>query len=640
VPTCPFRRAGKRALAAEVYGGSLPGGGELGVKVLFLINDGFGIGGTIKTTFNLGAALAARGHDVEVLSTARRRDVPQMPVDPAIKLMSLVETRPEHADYDKAAVGRGEPARVYPRADFRASDYDRHVEQRYRDYLRGSDADVVIATRPGLIVYAATFTPRHMVRIGQEHLIRGQHRKAILQAMPKHIAKLDAFVTVSARDAEDYRGRLRLPRTKLMFIPNSIPEPGLPPSHGRAKLVVAAGRLVASKRYDVLIRAFAKVVAERPDWQLRIYGDGKEAPALRALVLELGLHNHVRMMGGYSPIEPEWAKGAIAAVSADREPFGMTLVEAMRCGVPVVSTDAPHGPGEILEHGVDGLLTPVGDPDAMGDALLRLINDEPQRRAMAAAALTSSARFDPEPISARYEALFTELAAGKRRSWWYRGHDPVPALGPAPSVNRPTVDWDGAAPLPAELTWHRIPDDTPAPPGPLPEGDWRLLRDGVPVQSGLRDTRALMEGPAGPRVQLPFRTPDGGLAVRVRDRPVYAEVGDVEADLDGIHLTGRLIGARFDQPLLQARRDDGATEIVPVSAEGVTFRATIGRLPAGTWHLWLRHEAAEEPVRLGRFRDDIVDKQIAFVMPAATVDGVKLQPIYLTGNEFSIRATT
>ena len=78
---------------------------------------------------------------------------------------------------------------------------------------------------------------------------------------------------------------------------------------------MAAGRLVASKRYDVLIRAFAKVVAERPDWQLRIYGGGKESTEhCAALVLELGLHNHVLMMGGYAPIEPEWAKGAIAAV--------------------------------------------------------------------------------------------------------------------------------------------------------------------------------------------------------------------------------------------------------------------------------------------------------------------------------------
>jgi glycosyltransferase involved in cell wall biosynthesis len=607
------------------------------MKVLFLINDGFGIGGTIKTTFNLGAALARRGHDVEVLSTVRRRDVPQMPVDPAIRLMSLVEIRPEHADYDAAAPGRGIPGRVYPRADFKAGDYDRHVEDRYQRFLRTSDADVVIATRPGLIVYAARFAPRHMVRIGQEHLIRGQHRAALRRQMPRHIRKLDAFVTVTARDAEDYRAHVRLRRTRLLFIPNSIPEPGVPPSHGRAKLVVAAGRLVPSKRYDVLVRAFAKVVAERPDWELRIYGHGVEEARLRALVLELGLHNHVRLMGGYTPIEPEWAKASIAAVPSDREPFGMTLVEAMRCGVPVVSTDAPHGPGEILEHGVDGLLTPVGDPDAMGDALLQLINDDELRRSMAAAALRNSARYDPAPIAARYEELFESLAEGKRRrprwgwsrSGWRRSPEPVTLLGPAPSVTQPALDWDGVAPLPDGMSWQ-----------PAAGGVFRLVRaDGSAVQSGLRDTRALLDGPVGPRVELPFRAPDGVLALRVWDRPVCAEVGDVTADADGVHLSGKLFGAPLGDAFLQARNGQHKQDVT-VTTDGSAFHATVPALPAGTWELWLHPATGREPVRLGRIRDDVVDKRTAFVFPAARVGAVTLQPAYTESNDFSIRATS
>ncbi|GAA2646150.1 glycosyltransferase family 4 protein [Paractinoplanes durhamensis] len=597
------------------------------MKVLFLINDAFGIGGTIKTTFNLGAALAARGHDIEVLSTVRRRDVPQMPVDPAIRLMSLAEIRPGHPDHVRDAPGRGKPARVYPKSDFKSMDYDRYVEHRYRDYLRGSDADVVIATRPGLIAYAAKFAPRHMVRIGQEHLVRGQHRKALRDLMPKYLRKLDAFVTVSARDAEDYREHLRLRRTRLLFIPNGIPAPTVPPSHGRAKLVVAAGRLVPSKRYDVLIRAFAKVIAERPDWQLRIYGDGKETPKLRALVLELGLHNHVRMMGQFSPIEPEWAKGAIAAVSADREPFGMTLVEAMRCGVPVVSTDAPHGPGEILKHGVDGLLTPVGDADAMGDALLRLINDEELRRSMATAALANAARYDPAPIAEQYEHLFQELSGGKRRSW--RRYPPITVLGPATSVAQPMLDWNGIDPLPDGFTI-----------SPDKEGVNRIEdAEGKPVLAGLRDTRDLVDGPIGSRIRLPFRNADGTMAVRIWDQPVYAEVGDVDADTDGIHLTGRLFGAMFDSPALEAHDGTESRELT-VTTDGPAFRASVPALPAGTWTLRLRHAAAATPVTLGRFRDDIVDKRVAFVLPAATVGGVKLQPGYTESNDFTIRATS
>lgn len=604
------------------------------MKVLFLINDAYGIGGTIKTTFNLGAALAERGHAVEVLSTVRTRDVPQMPVPPAIRLMSLVDPRPANPDYDRAATGRDKPARFYPAADFKSAQYNAYVEDRYRRYLAGTDADVVIATRPGLIAYLARFTPPHLVRIGQEHLVRGQHRKALRDEMPRHLRKIDAFVTVSRRDAEDYRANARIGRTRLLHIPNSIPAPGIPPSAGRAKLVVAAGRLVKSKRYDVLLRAFAKVVAERPDWQLRVYGVGDQDRALRDLVLELGLHNHVRMMGGYTPIEPEWAKGSIAAVSADREPFGMTLVEAMRCGVPVVSTDAPHGPGEILDHGVDGLLTPLGDPDAMGDALLRLINDDGLRSSMAAAALASSARYDPAPIAAQYEELFDELAAGKRRRWWTKAAEPLPVLGPVASAGLPTLDWDGAAPLPLEVRWK----DHVA---PVPEGDYQLVKtDGTELQAGLRDTRRLLDDPGGARIQLPYRRPDGTFGVRVVDRPVYAEVGPIEADGDGVQVSGRLVGAEFGPGATVSARDGDHERELPLTYEKAVFRTTVPVLPPGTWSLWLRPGAGAEAVPLAGLRDDIIDKRTAFVLPAARIEGTTMQPAYLTDNTFAVRATT
>jgi glycosyl transferase family 1 len=495
--------------------------------------------------------------------------------------------------------------------------------------------------------------------------------------MPGHLRRIDAFVTVSRRDAEDYRANTRLGRTRLLHIPNGIPAPAVAPSHGRAKLIVAAGRLVKSKRYDVLLRAFAKVIAERPDWQLRIYGDGDQKTALRALVLELGLHNHVRIMGGYMPIEPEWAKSSIAAVSADKEPFGMTLVEAMRCGVPVVSTDAPHGPGEILTDGVDGLLTPVGDPDAMGDALLRLINDDRLRQSMAAAALASSTRYDPAPIAERYEQLFEELAAGKKRRWWDRPGEPLPVLGPAASAGKPTLDWDGESPLPKDVIWKAAPSGatpsgatpsgatpsgatpsgatpsgatpsgatpsgaTPSgatPSAPVPEGDYQLVRaDGTELQAGLRDTRWLLDDPVGTRIQLPYRRPDGTFGVRVTDRPVYAEAGPVQADGNGVRLAGRLIGAAFaDNAALLAVFSDKTLEF-PVETEDTTFRAVIPALPAGTWSLHLK--SGSDLIPLAGLRDDIVDKRRAFVLPAATIDGVTLQPAYLADNTFAVRAT-
>jgi glycosyltransferase involved in cell wall biosynthesis len=644
------------------------------MKVLFLLNDGFGVGGTIRTTFNLAGALAARGHDVVVLSTHRRHDVPQLPVSPAVRLMSLLEARTGHPDYEADDPLRGRPAKVYPAADYRSGSYDRLAEDRYERYLAASDADVVIATRAGLIAYAARFAPDRMIRIGQEHLTRTQQRRAMRAELPRHIRRLDAFVTVSAHDAADYRAHLRWLRgTRVLFIPNSVPAPHVAPSGGETHLVVAAGRLVDNKRFDVLIRAFTTVVAAHPDWRLRIYGDGPEREPLRRLVLDLGLHNHVLLMGTYSPLEPEWAKGGVAAAASDVEPFGMTLVEAMRCGVPVVSTDAPHGPREILTDGVDGVLTPVGDVAALGEALRRLIGDPQRRRAMAAAALAGSARYDPGAIAVRYENLFEELAARKKQRRPPAYGVPPPVLGPAPTLTLPVagceVTPDGdvllrpgpAIAADAALSWRRIgKGETAQLPqkgltvrlGDLPDGAWQLeLPGGVEVRAGLRETRALLDDAVptdavptdGVHRQLPYRTVVGGLAVRVWRRPVHAEVGDVHADGAGVHVHGRLIGAELgpQAPTLELRGPDGAVREVPATARSATaFRALVPALGAGTWHLWLRYAPDRPPVRLGRFLDDVADKKHAYVLPAATVGGARLQPTYLWGNEFSVRATT
>jgi glycosyltransferase involved in cell wall biosynthesis len=625
------------------------------VKVLFLLNDGFGIGGTITTTFNLAGALAGRGHEVEVLSTVRRRDVPHLPLHPAVRLMSLVELRPGHPDHVPDDPDRGRPPVHYPKADYRSDDYDLMVERRYARHLGGSDADVVIATRAGLIAYAGRFAPERMIRIGQEHLTRTQQRRQMRLELPRHLRKLDAFVTITARDAEDYRRHVRLGRTELIFIPNSVPVPAVPPSHGRDRIVVAAGRLVAGKRYDLLIRAFATVVAKRPDWQLRVYGQGKVRGELRTLVADLGLHDNVLLMGPYTPIETEWAKGAIAAVPSDREPFGMTLVEAMRCGLPVVSTDAPYGPAEILADGVDGLLTPVGDVDAMAAALLRLIEDDGRRRSMAAAALRNAERYDPSLIAARYEELFERLAARKaaRRRWFRRERPagpPEPALGPAPTAGLPTVDMTAGDPVTGDFVWRRggTTDRTAAKQGregqaeggtdervpaggTLTDGDWRLFTTaGEPVRAGRLDTRALIGGMPG--VPLPYRDEDGHLVLRVRDRAVYAEVAGVRVEPGGIDLDVRLVGAQARDPVVEAR-SGGAVRELP----GLPVR--VPALPAGTWQLWLRPGPGEPAVRIGRHLDDVARKDVAYAFPSATAGGVTMQPQYDRENNFAIRVS-
>jgi hypothetical protein len=342
----------------------------------------------------------------------------------------------------------------------------------------------------------------------------------------------------------------------------------------------------------------------------------------------------------------------------------MTLVEAMRCGLPVVSTDAEWGPREILTDGVDGLLTPVGDAGALSDALQRLVRDGARRRSMAEAALAGSARYDPGAIAARYEELFEELAAKKKRRR-RKPVEPPPVLGPAPTMTQPVVDCEvtpagdvllrpgASVPEGTRLTWRGLGKDqgTELPQegltvrlGDLSDGGWELLLPGgVPAVAGVRETRSLLEKPAdgGVHRQLPYRMVTGGLGMRVWRRPVHAEVGDVQADDAGVHVRARLWGASFavPSPVLRLHGPEKALREAPAEVLSPTeFRVTVPALPVGTWHLSIVHDG-ETATRLGRFLDDVADKKSAYVLPAATIDGVRVQPVYLWGNEFSVRVT-
>lgn len=395
------------------------------MHISFLLHNAYGIGGTIRSTFTLARALAEQ-HDVEIVSVFRHRDAPQLGAPEGVTLRHLVDLRKKSGSYEGDAAEHARPAVVFPRGDSRHKQYSRLTDARIADHLRTLEADVVVGTRPGLNVHISRQTRRGPVRVGQEHLTLDNHGYRLRREIAHRYTLLDALTTVTRADAADYRRRMKLPGVRIEAIPNAVPVPGCPPADGDLKWVVAAGRLHRVKRYDLLVRAFAQVAAARPDWRLRIYGgadaSGDEQATLRALIDRLDLHNHVFLMGAASPLEAEWPKGSIAAVTSERESFGMTIVEAMRGGLPVVATACPHGPAEIIEDGVDGCLVPVGDTDAVAAALLRLIEDDGLRHRMGRAALGASERFDPARIAERHESLFTELVA---RGAGSRSHGPL-----------------------------------------------------------------------------------------------------------------------------------------------------------------------------------------------------------------------
>ncbi|MEO3973393.1 glycosyltransferase [Streptomyces sp. CAU 1734] len=483
------------------------------MKISLLIHTVYGIGGTIRTTLNLAEELAAR-HDVEIVSVFRHREIPLFAIDPRITVVPLVNTCAGSPENEETHPAHREPAEFFPRNEARHREYSRLTDERVRAHYAASDADVVIGTRPGLVAYAARFAPARAVVIGQEHMSHNHHRAALREELRPSLERIDALVTVSEGDAAVWRENLPLPGTRVLAIPNSVPAPVVAPSDLAGNIVVAAGRLSAEKQYEVLIRAFASVVATHPEWTLRIYGWGTVKAGLRRCIEKHRLYNSVYLMGPRSPIEPEWVKGAIAVSTSRHESFGMTLVEAMRCGLPVVSTDCDYGPREIIKDGVDGLLVPVGDTEAIAGAIRGLIDDPARRRALGSAAIENARRYDPAAIAGRYDALFAELRTGAARR---AAEAAVPALArtpdPAPIPDADTGAATAAGP-PARSRTTPASAPGPVPPGSGPDTgpDPGAVADCVAEEDGSLTVTLIATAPPpdGARLVCALTGPSGG----------------------------------------------------------------------------------------------------------------------------------
>ena len=238
----------------------------------------------------------------------------------------------------------------------------------------------------------------------ESNVIKNLFSKFWMKNLVQHLRRLDGFVTLTKEDL------LQWPELKnVVVIPDPLAFYPTSKSPLESKRVIAVGRYAYQKGFDLLLRAWEKVEKQTSDWELVIFGQGDRSP-YDSLIDELHIdRQRCHLNGPTENIISEYLNSSVFVFSSRFEGFGMVLVEAMVCGLPVVSFDCPCGPKDIVASGVDGILVENGNIDKLSEAVVSLIQDEKKLRRMACNAIDNVQRFNIEQVAQRWKSLFESV---------------------------------------------------------------------------------------------------------------------------------------------------------------------------------------------------------------------------------------
>ncbi len=285
--------------------------------------------------------------------------------------------------------------------------------------LRTVRPDILLSTCSGMNLpacLASLLTPgrRKLVLSERNVLVRDQpwpKKLSLLIAKGLLYRRADVITAVSQGVKNDLSARLRLDPRRIRVVYNPVITPEVEElaeagaSHpwigDGVPLLLAAGRLVPAKGFDLLLRAVARVRRRQPV-RLVILGEGRERPRLEALASELGIADAVDLPGFQKNPFPYMRACTLFVLSSRWEGLPGVLIQAMACGAPVVAADCAAGPSEIINPDRDGELVPVADVDALAAAIARLLADPSKRRSMGEAARRTARRFARDPVLEAY----------------------------------------------------------------------------------------------------------------------------------------------------------------------------------------------------------------------------------------------
>ena len=285
--------------------------------------------------------------------------------------------------------------------------------RRLRQAIKASQPEVVLSFlgRTNVLVLVSTIGLGRPVIVSEHTDPRQNGVGYIWAALRRLLYPRSAAVVVLTNGLRPWAERF-VKRETVHIIPNPVQVPamafesnGAQEPRGSGRTVAAMGRLNPVKGFDLLLKAFARCAEKHTDWSLIILGEGDERSRLEAMASDLGIKDRVTLPGLAKDPLRILRRTDLFVLSSRYEGFPMALVEAMACKLPVISTDYPSGPQDIVRDGVNAILVPPNDVNALAGAMDRLMANHAERQRLGANAVQVIERFRIDKVMNMWDNL-------------------------------------------------------------------------------------------------------------------------------------------------------------------------------------------------------------------------------------------
>jgi len=382
------------------------------MKILYIYTAIVEYGGVDRILTQKANYLAEElGYDVYIVTDSQHGCPTTFPLSPSVKLIDLGINFDEEYKYH-----------IYKRF-FVYRKLMKLYKKRLLEKLQEIKPDIVCTTCGRELDFLTTLKDGSK-KVGESHIgkqyFRNFHRME-RKGFPYNVAarywmmkqehaikNLDAFVVLTHDDAKSWS---QIKTAEV--IPNPYTVNPETTSDCKSHNIISVGRFTEQKSLDKLFEAWAMICNKHEDWKINLYGAGELQQFLEGKIKDLHIEDSLKMLAPVDNIQDKYIESSFFVMSSKYEGFPLVLLEAMRCGLPCISFDCPHGPRELIKTGGNGILVKNGDVECLAKAMEEIMENDDERVRMGKNALATVEEYSPESIMKKWSSLFEKVGSKK-----------------------------------------------------------------------------------------------------------------------------------------------------------------------------------------------------------------------------------